>query len=184
MNYMKKNFTLIEMLVVIAIICILAGLVFPAVGLVRDKAKMSKAHTECSSLKTAIVSYEAEYACWPCKISGDKDALVADSDYKDMCKRLAGDNTKKITFFEPDAKYDETKGFLDPWENKYQVIVDVDFDNKLDNSTLKTAAQLSSFGAQSYLHSRVAVFSFGVKDGKSSEIEKYVKTGKLISSWK
>ena len=70
MKTSSKRFTLIELLVVIAIIGILAGLVFPALGVVRNNAKKSKASSECQSLKTAIIMYESEFSCWPANASG------------------------------------------------------------------------------------------------------------------
>ena len=81
MKTSSKRFTLIELLIVIAIIGILAGLVFPALGTVRNNAKRSKASTECQSLKTAIIMYESEFSCWPVKVSGSSDTTVSGSDY-------------------------------------------------------------------------------------------------------
>lgn len=172
----RKQFTLIELLVVIAIIGILAGLVFPAVGAVRDKGKMSRAQTECQNLKVAIANYETEFACWPAKTSGN-DALVSSSEYAAMCRALAGTNSRKMVFFEPNSNYKESEGFLDPWGNPYQVILDANFDNKLDKSVFNGAADLK----ENYLFQRIAVFSYGMKEANISEAK---KKGKLVSSWK
>ena len=175
----SKRFTLIELLVVIAIIGILAGLVFPALGTVRNNAKKSKANSECQSLKTAIVMYESEFSCWP-GTAGSKDGLV--TNYVEMCKVLTGKNSKKMVFYEVGVGYDENKGILDPWGKPYQVILDVDFDGKIDN-TIKAVSEVNNVNGRSGqdLRSKVGVYSYG--DQKETDIAKLAKSKKLVISW-
>ena len=173
-----KRFTLIELLVVIAIIAILAGLVFPALGTVRNNAKKSKASTECQSLKTALIMYESEFSCWPA--TGSKDGLV--TNYKEMCNLLTGENGKKMVFYEVGVGYDKNKGILDPWGKPYQVILDFDFDGKIDSS-VKAVSEVNSVNNRSGqdLRSKVAVYSYGDKD--EMDISKLAKSKKLVISW-
>src|SRR5438093_1573360 len=53
-------FTLIELIVVIAIIVILAGLVLSTVGYVQKKAARSRAETEIAAMSAACESYKAD----------------------------------------------------------------------------------------------------------------------------
>ena len=187
MKTSSKRFTLIELLVVIAIIGILAGLVFPALGVVRNNAKKSKASSECQSLKTAIIMYESEFSCWPAKVSGSKDALVSSSEYVDMCKVLTGDNSKKMVFYEVGVGYDEKKGILDPWGRPYQVALDFNFDGKLSESNVPAIKAVNGVNGRSGqdLRSRVAVYSFGVdeKDKEATNVDKLASRKKLVISW-
>ena len=171
----SKRFTLIEMLVVIAIIVILAGLVFPALGLARQNARKSKANSECQSLKTAIILYESEFSCWPTKSSDESSAA---SDYKKMCDYLVGKNGKNMVFYEAGKDYESGKGILDPWGNEYQVIVDSDFDGALKSQLV------SDVSGKSELRSRVMVFSYGVDHKKDTRsVDKLAKAKALVTSW-
>ncbi len=186
MKTSSKRFTLIELLVVIAIIGILAGLVFPALGVVRNNARKSKASSECQSLKTAIIMYESEFSCWPANVSGSADNLVSSSDYVQMCKRLTGENSKKTVFYEVGVGYDESKGILDPWGRPYQVILDVDYDGKIKSSVAAVEAvnKVNNRSGQD-LRTKVAVYSYGVveKDKDATDLNKLASSKKLVISW-
>lgn len=76
----RRAFTLIELLTVIAIIGILAGILIPAVNRVRETARRSEAQTTVAEIETALNQYLAQYDRWPLMLSGtgELEVLVAD----------------------------------------------------------------------------------------------------------
>jgi len=88
----RRAFTLVEMLVVIAIIAILAGILIPVVGRAKTKAKVAASRVEMAGLETAIKSYKNDYNRWPipkkpigstrwANMGGDFTYGVKDSNY-------------------------------------------------------------------------------------------------------
>ena len=63
---MKKSFTMVELLVVIAVIGILAGILVPVLGNATQKARVTQARADINNLMMAIKSYESTYNALPC----------------------------------------------------------------------------------------------------------------------
>ena len=60
-----RAFALIELLVVISIIGILAGMLLPVLGNAKKKALVAKARTEIKSIEAAIGQYQSTYSRYP-----------------------------------------------------------------------------------------------------------------------
>jgi type II secretion system protein G len=106
-------FTLIELMVVVAIIAILAGLTLGGMGYVNRKSAASRAQTEVAALSAAIESYKLEFGTYP----SNATTLYAD---------LTGSgtlNTNKV-FFEPPPGMVSTNGsartLVDPYGVAYK----------------------------------------------------------------
>ncbi len=64
-NRRAVGFTLIELIVTIAILTILAGVLIPAVGNYTDKSKKAKATSELRILSDALSGYQTDCSAWP-----------------------------------------------------------------------------------------------------------------------
>lgn len=76
----NRAFTLIELLTVIAIIGILAGILIPTVGVVQKKAAIATSKARLSQYLTAIQSFKGEYGYYPFSSSLDSNGALDLSD--------------------------------------------------------------------------------------------------------
>ena len=63
--FIQKAFTLIELIVVVGLILILAGLVLSTAGYARKKGARSRAETEIAAMSAACESYKADNGIYP-----------------------------------------------------------------------------------------------------------------------
>jgi general secretion pathway protein G len=133
-------FTLIELMVVIAVILILAGLVLSISGYAMDKGKRSRAETEIAAMSAAMESYKADNGIYPYTNAtntlntGQYDA--SSTNYKnaslDLYKAISGDSdangiadTKSYFIFKPQMlghvppTSTNVAYIRDPWGNSY-----------------------------------------------------------------
>jgi general secretion pathway protein G len=96
--------TIIELLVVIIIIFILAGLVLSISSYVQNKGTRARAETEIAAISAALESYKADNGIYPRVVDGSTDTLDArtsfnPSNYKDaslyLFTELSGLNTSQ-----------------------------------------------------------------------------------------
>lgn len=148
MTKTRHSFTLIEMLAVIAIIGILAGLILPMVGRSREKARETQAAAGANSIAIALRNFKMSYQKFPNiavtdPVGGGKNdgASSYDSleDYDKIIFALSGVlpggdadsaktkfaelNRKKTSFLELPAEYLKDKGFFaNPWGRRYYIV--------------------------------------------------------------
>lgn len=59
------GFTLIEVIVIVAILAILAGILVPMIFNQIDDAKLARAEADCKSISSAILAFRKDVGVWP-----------------------------------------------------------------------------------------------------------------------
>jgi prepilin-type N-terminal cleavage/methylation domain-containing protein len=146
-------FTLIEMLVVIAIIGTLAGLLLPVVNRAKRQAKIAQAGTEVRNLAAAITAYQSLYGIYPCSdadgkggadityTNGNRDIIIILLDLDEGVNAGHVRNPQKHVFLTgklvnntilPGIGSDYN--FRDPWGTPYVITLDLNYDNRCYDS--------------------------------------------------
>jgi len=138
----KKGFTLVEMLVVIAIIGILMALLFPVFTTVLKKAKTTKSKAEISQIELAWKQYLIDYKKFPSSMSGE--TMMDKSTVKILTGDDDTDNRRKTMYME----LDPDEPYKDPWQNTYKV-------------SLSTKIPQKAYDDGTDVYKQVLVWSFG-----------------------
>ena len=111
MNMKKQHFSLVELLTVIAVIAILAGILIPTVGAVKESGRATQALTEAKGIHLAITSFYNDHKYLPSKDAangttndivywGSSAAETPKTDASVKINELAALNTSYLTFFD------------------------------------------------------------------------------------
>lgn len=181
-------FTLIELLIVITIIAVLLGLLFPAFQGVQERARKVQAKNDLMQIVTAINGYYTEYGKYPLPGAAQTtpdDYWIVDTNNADIFNVLRADgfswdsagganlNPRRVVFMQPPFAKDansprggicptgnNANKFYDPWGHTYRIRLDWDYDNLLTNPYSQGAGPTTlSYG--------VIAYSVG-KDGQSN----------------
>jgi len=130
----RAAFTLIELLIVIAIIAILAGLGFGAVSGALNTAKKAEVRSMANQIKLALTAYYSEYGTFPTVSTTDTAFLQA----------MTGNsaiptipNRRGIRFLEISPKFTNASGIVTPkgfskeGQLNFSVVVDSNYDGKI-----------------------------------------------------
>ncbi len=199
-----QGFTLIELLTVIAIIAVLMGLLFGAMGGVKDSGNKTKAKNDLLQIITATKAYYTEYGRYPLATTEVTDTLFGaggtTNDNLFNVLRANGQgrdnpandnlNPRRIVFLEaPLAKATLQRGgiipdseanagqFFDPWGTGYYIAIDGDYDN-----VVKAASHAYSDTSFANVNTGVIAWSYG-KDKKQGTAgdKKYAGSDDVIS---
>jgi len=131
----NRAFTLIELLIVMAIIAILAGLGFGAVSGALKSAKKAEVRSMANQIKLALTSYYSEYGTYPPVQTTDSAFLTAMSGGSTVATIP---NRRGIRFLEVPAKFTNSSGIVTPrgfdkqnGQVNFSVIVDSNYDGKI-----------------------------------------------------
>ncbi|HEZ6976134.1 TPA: pilin [Neisseria meningitidis] len=89
MNTLQKGFTLIELMIVIAIVGILAAVALPAYQDYTARAQVSEAILLAEGQKSAVTEYYLNHGIWP---KNNTSAGVASSATNDDVNKATGNN--------------------------------------------------------------------------------------------
>ena len=106
MKTMQKGFTLIELMIVIAIIGILAAIALPAYQDYTARAQVSEAITLMEGQKSAIVEYYADKGDWPKDNKAAGIAAATDIKGKYVAKVNVADGVLTATMKDKDVNKD------------------------------------------------------------------------------
>lgn len=140
----NTKFTMIELLITMAVIAILAGMIMGGAMLVRNKGSETETQSRITALKQAIVAYEAEYGALPCSFVnqetwyGGTDItatpsttdIAYDKLIETLCLQGAGqsglgcgENRRNIQFLKPLGE--PGKIYADSWDKRFKIILDI-----------------------------------------------------------
>ena len=138
-------FTLIELIIVITLIAILIGLLFPAINGAQKQAKKVQAKNDLVQIVTAVNAFYTEYGKYPTNATTDVTYGPGGSPTENggLFNELQGlsntFNTRKIVFINPPNAKDQnnprsgirvsTGGYYDPWGTEYAVAMDANYNN-------------------------------------------------------
>jgi len=114
-NRKDPSFTLVELLVVVSIIGLLAGLGFPAINGAMKAGKKAEVASMAESIKTALNAFYAEYSAYPTDSSG---AVFTNTDTNFLgvlsTTNTNGGNYRGIAFLEVPPKFTNADGLVTP----------------------------------------------------------------------
>ena len=186
----RRAFTLIELLVVIGIIGILAALAVPAATGVMKRAKKVKTAAALKDVQLGIKNYQVEYGRYPAKAGGSSEDAIQLSEGSTLLAVLLGENKEKlnprsIVYIEPPIAKggvggltgsEGSYGLTATWGSPFEVVMDLNYDNKIDNPDARNTDPTVMEGASPSLPLGVITYSLGE--------DKKINTGDDVVSWR
>ncbi len=175
-----SSFTLVEMMVVIAIIAILATLLFPAVTGSRNRAKKRQAMVEVCNIVMAARKFSVENGRWPNQVSDSGDATYfTDNHIVINALTIPASNDRSRIYLQlQSGSVDANGNYVDPWGWPYIICLDESGDGSLSLRVVNasytncfTGDVITNYSLSETIasHAGVAAVSMG--------------SGEIIASW-
>lgn len=152
----SAGFTLIEVITVITIILILAGLVVSGAGFVKDRQANEKARVQIALISKAVEDYKLDMGYYPSTDDSADGSGQSKILFKELYYNALSDTTNKLYLAELDpavGKQKWTSGtasdattIVDPWGVEYRYRSAIKSDGKANNSTQNPDFDLWSSG--------------------------------------
>ncbi len=172
-----RGFTLVELLVVMAIIAVLAAVGFAAGNAAIQRAKRVTSQAAASALESAVNGFFSEYGSLPTDATADTPVIDTSTD-TELITILSGlpetstppKNPRAIKFLQVKEGKGKKNGMIysqsgtslvglyDPWGGGYKVMMDGDYDERL---TIPAPAKSTTLNGR-----RVAAWSLGADGTK------------------
>ncbi len=139
----RAGFTLLELLIVMAVIAMLMGLLLAAIFRVNTGVRKQRARAAATALQTAIETYHSRYRQWPVPTEAE---LTAPQDYvyghPDQPNRPnsrvaallldpARDGSERPLIDLKHFRTDNAGNLLDPWDDPYRIQMDLTYTGTL-----------------------------------------------------
>jgi prepilin-type N-terminal cleavage/methylation domain-containing protein len=144
-----RAFTLIELLVTMTLVAILAGIAYPVIIGVMERARKAQAKNDLTEIVTAVNAYYTEYGKYPLVADDTPITSTSNPSNADLFNTLravavpggpnANDaaNPRKIVFIQPPVDSTTSSptfgAWFDPWGSQYQIAIDGTYDNRITN---------------------------------------------------
>ncbi len=204
----RHGFTLMELLIVIAMIALLIGIGYPTFISILEKARKTQAANEEQQIVAAVNGFYTDYGKYPLvtadtTIAGSTTPSNADLFYSLRAVALGANapvngipavNPRAIVFIQPPISKTGTKAginsttgiWYDPFGSPYNVMIDGSYDNQLTNpytdapsgTTLYLGVIVWSFGKNGRLGGGAPAAGFTTENGT---VNNFTNSSDIIS---
>ncbi len=131
-----RGFTLLELLIVIGLMVVLAGLMIPAFHKVQVEGKNRRSETESAIIASAIQAYKLRAGHFPAPtddLTGGSDVAYGRGESEDnrwVMNELRDADPPVLD--EGKFRWDSNGNVLNPWDQQYRIVLDLDYDGRVD----------------------------------------------------